>query len=86
MLTIYNWNDVTDWVQEETQLYSYDNGGIKETRILGIDFSTSENYYQINKSYNTNNDISLTVNQLWDLSLIDWDTYSDVIYGYDLSN
>ncbi len=26
------------------------------------------------------------MNQLWDLSLIDWDTYSDVIYGYDLSN
>lgn len=86
-LRTYYWNDAAaNYEQDDTQLYSYANGGIKETTILGIDFSTSENYYQINKSYNANNDISLKVNQEWDLNLEDWSTFSEVIYDYDLSN
>lgn len=83
----YSYNDATaNYDQIEAQFYSYANGGIKETSIVGIDFSTGENYYQINKSYNANNDITLTLNQLRDLDTEDWIDDSEIIYDYDLSN
>lgn len=55
-----------DWKHETTELYTYDNGGNKETKIVGTSASTTENLYQHIKTYNSNNDITLDVLQTWD--------------------
>lgn len=82
-LRTYYWNDATaQYNQQETQLYAYENGGIKETSVLGIHFATSENYYRMLKSYNDNNDISERINQEWNANTGDWSIFSKVIYDY----
>lgn len=74
------------WKQDQTQIYSYLNGGIKETKISITDFSTSEKYYQVEKYYNANNDISLIINQEEGQNPGEWTIFSEVKYDYDTSN
>ncbi len=64
---IYTWDDFAmpaGWEQEVTETYTYGNGGIKETNILGKSFPDGDDLYQYIKTYNGNNDIVVSTSQI----------------------
>ncbi|MEL0456470.1 T9SS type A sorting domain-containing protein [Flavobacteriaceae bacterium SZ-1-7] len=83
----YSWdNGLNDWKHNTKDIYTYANGGTKETNLLrlslnGVDW---ENFYQYNKLYNGNNDLTESILQNWDGN--NWQNGSRDSYTYDASN
>lgn len=82
--TLYDWDNniaVPDWKVSSIEQYTYDNGGNKETRILGLTPSM-QNYYQHIKSYNSNNDIINDLLQSWNSISTAWEDIRQDVYTY----
>lgn len=79
---IYDWDGAPDWDHVITEQFTYDNGGNKETKIVGLSYPSSENIYQFIKSYNSNNDIILSVRQSWNSTTMLWENVSQDVYTY----
>ena len=80
----YEWNvSLNDWKHNTRDLYTYDNGGTKETNLLRLILNGSvwENFYQFNKSYNTDNNLTESILQNWDGSV--WVNGSRDAYVYN---
>ena len=85
-LRMYSWDDTAvppDWRHDLTEQYTYENGGNKETKLVGLSVPGLENLYQNIKSYNGNNDIILDVRQFWNSMTSTWVDQSQVVYTYD---
>lgn len=84
---IYNYSSGTsDWEQSSTVLYTYDNGGTKDTNELNISFPSLVYTGQYNKTYNENNDIILSETQDWDETTETWENISQASYTYNDDN
>lgn len=84
---IYDWDDFSnpeDWEQHTQEIYTYENGGNKETKILGLEFPSSNNQYQYIKTYDGSNYIILNITQYWDESSspMQWEDASQDTYTY----
>ncbi|NNF75247.1 MAG: T9SS type A sorting domain-containing protein [Flavobacteriaceae bacterium] len=85
----YSWDDgMMDWRFDTRELYTYDNGGSKETNLLRLNWNgvNWENFYQFNKDYNGNNDLSQSIQQNWDNTGMTWQDSSRELYTYNTSN
>lgn len=86
----FSWDDtMMDWKHDTRELYTYDNGGTKETNLLRLSLNLGvwENFYQFNKMYDGNNDLEESIQQTWDMSGMMWnngsrDTYTYVAPGF----
>lgn len=86
---IYSWDTGSNpaaWNHEINDQYEYANNGDKETKILGFIIPSMEQAYQINKTYDANNNITLESWQYWDGSSMQWIDGDRVTYEYDASN
>ena len=85
----YSWNvGIPDWQHDNTEKYTYGNGGVKETYILGL-FKNGPNFdnsYQSDKSYNANNNITLEVRKSWNLATMVWVDSQRIVYVYNASD
>ncbi|WP_136480879.1 T9SS type A sorting domain-containing protein [Cognatitamlana onchidii] len=82
---IYSWDtssNPSEWKHDVTEQYTYDNGGDKETKILAYQVPSMETIYQITKTYDANNNITLAIQQFWDSSSMEWLNGSKVTYVY----
>ncbi|NNL80899.1 MAG: T9SS type A sorting domain-containing protein [Flavobacteriaceae bacterium] len=85
----YSWDDgMMDWRFDTRDLYTYDNGGDKETNLLRLNLNGVDwvNFYQFNKDYNGNNDLTQNIQQNWNAGLMDWQDSSRESYTYNGSN
>jgi Secretion system C-terminal sorting domain len=80
-LKLFSYGD-PDWNQEYTQQYTYDNGGNKETNMLVLSYPDGDKIYQVNKTYNANNDVILSVTQFWNDLAMQWENSSQETYTY----
>lgn len=83
----YSWDeDFSDWKHNTRDLYKYDNGGIKETNLLRLVLNGDvwENFYQFNKLYDGNNNLTESILQNWGDNM--WNNGSRDSYTYDASN
>ncbi|WP_282148034.1 T9SS type A sorting domain-containing protein [Algibacter lectus] len=64
---VYSWY-IDDWSHHTRELYTYENGGIKETNLLRLTSNASGwvNYYQRNKMYNAANNLIENIQQNWE--------------------
>ncbi|MCL5128128.1 T9SS type A sorting domain-containing protein [Algibacter sp. L4_22] len=64
---VYSWY-IDDWSHNTRELYTYENGGTKETNLLRLIGNASGwvNYYQRNKIYNAANNITENIQQNWE--------------------
>lgn len=86
---IYSWGTASnpaEWKHEINDQYEYANNGDKETKIIGFIVPSLEQVYQINKTYDANNNIILESWQYWDGSSMQWINGDRVTYTYDGSN
>ncbi|WP_298535805.1 T9SS type A sorting domain-containing protein [uncultured Algibacter sp.] len=82
---IYSWDTnetPSTWKHDVTEQYSYDNGGNKETKIIGYQIPSMEMIYQTTKTYDSNNNITLSVQQFWNDSSMEWINGYKVMYVY----
>lgn len=80
---IYSWNNSAmpaDWKHDVTEQYTYANGGIKETKTVGYSMPGMSLSYQHIKTYNTSNNITLNLKQIWNGS--QWVDDSQDVYTY----
>ncbi|WP_353780232.1 T9SS type A sorting domain-containing protein [Winogradskyella sp. 3972H.M.0a.05] len=80
----FAWDQVTmQWDHNTRELYTYGNGGNKETNLLRLVLNGGdwENFYQFNKTYNSNNDIEERIRQNWDGS--NWQNSEQLTYTYN---
>ncbi|WP_422105477.1 T9SS type A sorting domain-containing protein [Winogradskyella sp.] len=80
----FSWDQVTvQWDHNTRELFTYDNGGNKETNLLRLILNGGiwENFYQFNKAYNANNDIEERIRQNWDGSM--WQNSEQLTYQYN---
>lgn len=85
----YSWdNGMMSWRFDTRDLYTYDNGGIKETNLLRLNWNGVDwdNFYQFNKTYNGNNDLTQSVQQNWNGGTMSWDDSQRDSYSYNASN
>ncbi|NNK88805.1 MAG: T9SS type A sorting domain-containing protein [Flavobacteriaceae bacterium] len=84
----YSWDSgMMDWRFDTRDLYTYDNGGVKETNLLRLNWNGSswENFYQFNKDYNGNNDLDQSIQQNWNPGTMTWQDGSRDSYTYNAS-
>jgi len=80
----FSWNTSTDeWRFNTREFFTYDNGGDKETNLLRLNLSGAswDNFYQFNKSYDSNNNLEENIRQDWNGS--SWDDKVKYNYEYD---
>ncbi len=81
---IFSWDDVADdWKQETHEVYTYANGGDKETKITGYDMPGMVLAFQDIKMYNSDNNIVSEERQFWLSGTSSWLAFSLVEYAYD---
>ncbi len=76
-----------EWQHDFTEVYTYGNGGTKETKIVGTSTSSPDPSSQHIKSYNGNNDIEKDELYAWDPSTPpgSWKLISHILYDYHSS-
>lgn len=80
---IYSYDDFnTIWVQNTTETYAYDNGGNKETSVIGTSFPSGGNQYLHTKTYDGNNNIITNLKQNWNPATSLWEDSSRDTYTY----
>lgn len=80
---IYSYDGFNDiWVQNTTETYTYNNGGNKETSIIGTSFPSGNNQYRHIKTYDVNNNIISDLKQTWNISMVQWEDASRDTYTY----
>ncbi|WP_445733906.1 T9SS type A sorting domain-containing protein [Mariniflexile sp.] len=72
-----------NWLQNETVEFTFDNGGNKETNSILFEMPGSENKIKSILTYNSNNDVTLKVNQSWNVGSMAWENISKSDYVYD---
>jgi len=83
----FSWDmTLMNWKHNTRDLYTYDNGGNKETNLLRLNLSGSvwENFYQFNKAYNGNYDLTESILQNWNGTM--WVNGSRDTYTYNPMN
>lgn len=88
-LHLFSWSSSsTNWNHNARELYTYTNGGTKETNVVRINkvaFSVWENFYQFNKTYNAANELTQNIRQNWDVSTSVWNNLNRKEYTFDAS-
>lgn len=82
---IYAWDTSlmpADWDLEFTEVFTYANGGNKETKIEGYIMPGMQIAYQNIKNYNANNDIETDLRQIWNSISMQWLSTSQQTYTY----
>ncbi|TBN04303.1 T9SS type A sorting domain-containing protein [Hyunsoonleella flava] len=83
---IFTWNTAADdWELELHEVYTYENGGDKETKITGYAMPGMILTHQNIKMYNGNNDIISDERQAWNSVTSQWINSTLVEYTYDAS-
>jgi len=90
-LYLYNWsNGLNNWDTNNftKELFTYNNKGAKETKLLRLngDGTTWVNFYQFDKTYDTNNNLLKNSQQNWDSSTSSWIDMHKYEYQFDVSN